>query len=129
MIEIIKREHSIKLMRDISHIALNKDVYKELGYPIFSDYNHTWYLLYIKDDLIGFCSSISKKNHISFSHDYILKEFRGKGYYNCLFKYRLLDTKKQIIKSVATQKSINTFKRFGFNITKKTKNYTFVQKK
>lgn len=129
MIEIIKREHSIKLMSDISAIALNKDVYKELGYPIFSDVNHTWYLAYVDNYLIGFCSAVSKKNHVSFSHDYILKEYRGKGIYNDLFKFRLLDTKSDLIKSVATNKSISTFKRFGFEVLKSTKNYTFIQKK
>lgn len=127
MINIQKHNHSVELMQKISEIALLKEPSKELGYQIYSDINHTWYLAYYNDKLVAFCSAIKKTNHISFSHDYVLLEYRNKGIYNELFKARMNDFNGGI-KSVATDKSLNTFLKYGFKITKKTKNYTFLIK-
>jgi hypothetical protein len=126
MIEIIKHEHSNDLLKEIALIALDKNVYKELGYPIFSDKNHTWYLLYLDNILTGFCASVFKGKHYSFNHDYILKKYRGMGYYKVLFNKRMQDYKNSYIKAAATKDSLNTFLRFGFKIIRETKNYTFL---
>jgi len=127
MITIEKHEHSVSLMQKISEIALRKEPQMELGYQIYSDSKHTWYLAYENDLLIGFCASVNKGNHFSFSHDYVLPEFRGGGVYLALFINRLNDFPKNI-KAVATKKSINTFLRNGFLAVKRTANYTFVTK-
>jgi len=127
MITIDKKEHSIFLMRELGPIVLEKKVYKELGYPIFSDKNHTWYMAYNNGVLIGFCCAIKKKTHISFNHDYVLENYRCLGVYDKLFNARLHDFQSSRIKAVCTEKSISNFLKFGFDITKETKNYTFVQ--
>lgn len=120
--------HSDELLKEISIIALQKEVYIELGYPIFSDINHTWYLAYDDNKLIGFCSSVIKKKYASFNHDYVLSDYRRNKVYNELFKLRLLDVQNILIKAVATKKSINTFIRYDFEIIKVTRNYIFVKK-
>lgn len=126
MIKIKKYKHSKELMILLAPYALNKEVHKELGYPIFSSINHTWYLLFKDEILIGFCSAINKKNNISFNHDFIDKNFRGKGYYKKLFNERYNDYKNEYIKVVATNKSKNIFINNNFKILKTTKNYTWL---
>jgi GNAT superfamily N-acetyltransferase len=123
---IEKIKHSKELLREIALIAFDKSVYEELGYPVYSDFNHTWYLLYDEGILIGFCAVVDKKNYTSFNHDYILPEYRNKGLYDTLFRARIEDISGKI-KAVSTRKSINTFLRYGFEIKRKTKNYTFVE--
>jgi hypothetical protein len=128
MIEIKKYNHSELLLSELSKIAFNYKCFKELGYPIFSDINHVWYLIYKNNYLIGFCSAIQTKNNIKFSHDYIIEKERGNKYYDLIFKERLNDYEDKKIISVATNKSVNTFLRYGFQIIKKTKKYNFLKK-
>ena len=45
-ITIIKKSHSLDLMKRISEIALSEDFVKELKYPVFSTEKHVWYLAY-----------------------------------------------------------------------------------
>jgi len=123
---ILKEKHSPQALCCLSKIAFNKSVFKELGYPIYSDESHTWYFIYHKNSLIGFCAAVLKKEYISFNHDYILPEFRNIGAYNQLFSYRLNDYNCKI-KAVATKKSVNTFLRNGFKINKQTNNYYFIE--
>lgn len=127
MIEIVKIQHSKELLCELSSLCFNKLVYKELGYPIFSDVNHKWFLAYKNEKLIGFCAAIELKNKVKFCHDYIELNEREKGYYKILFSERFNNYKGKNIEAVCTHKSINTFKNFGFTETKKTKNYTFVK--
>jgi hypothetical protein len=123
---VIKEKHSDYALNLLSKIAFNKNVFKELGYPIYSDEKHTWYFLFYHNKLIGFCASVIKKNYISFNHDYIIPEYRNIGGYNILFTERLIDCNCKI-KAVATEKSINTFLRNKFKLTKKTNNYYFIE--
>lgn len=127
MIEILKTRHSKELLCELSSLCFNKLVYKELGYPIFSDNNHNWFLAYKNGKLIGFCAAIELKNKVKFCHDYIEFNERKKGYYKILFSERFNIYKHKNIEAVCTNKSIKTFKNFGFIETKKTKNYTFVK--
>lgn len=126
MIKIKKYKHSQELMALLAPYALNKEVHKELGYPIFSSLNHTWYILFEDEQAIGFCSAINKKNHISFSHDFVHKNHRNKGYYKKLFNERYNDYKNECIKVVATNKSKDIFIKNNFKTLKTTKNYTWL---
>lgn len=123
---VIKENHSEQCLINLSKIAFNKNVFKELGYPIFSDENHVWYFLYHNNKIIGFCSAIIKNKYTSFNHDYIIPEYRNIGGYDIIFNERLKDYNKNI-KAVATKKSINTFLRNGFKIKKQTNNYYFIE--
>src|SRR5690606_34013074 len=91
-IQIKHLNHSEELLIELSKIAFDYNVYKELGYPIYSDKNHLWFLIYKNNKLIGFCASINKKGKITFSHDYIIAEERNKGYYYLMFYERLKNT-------------------------------------
>ena len=127
MISIIKKKHSESLLREISVIALDKETQKELKYPINSSEKHIWYLAYYNKELIGFCSVIDKEDYCVFSHDYVVKYYRGLGAYNMMFENRLNDCVKNI-KSTCTNNSIYVFLKNGFKIKRKTKNYNFVEK-
>lgn len=127
MIQILKLNNSDDLKRELSMIAFDKKIYKELGYPVYTDKNHVWYLAYFNNVLVGFCSAVKHNKHTSYNHDYVIDTYRCKGIYNELFKARLKDS-LGVIKSTVTSKSVNTFKRYGFDIVKSTKNYYFVQK-
>ena len=127
MIWIKKIDHSREALIELSKICFDKKVYKELGYPVFSDKNHTWYLAYLGQELIGFCASVDKKEYISFNHDYILPSERGNGYYKELFYKRYFDNRSREIRATATNKSLKTFLEFRFDIERKTTNYTFLK--
>lgn len=99
-----------------------------MSYPIYSDENHKWYLIYKNEKLIGFCASLNKNNKTTFCHDYIIESERKNGYYHLLFYERFKNTKGEI-KAVCTPKSISTFLEFGFEMEKETKNFTFVKLK
>lgn len=124
-IEIKKFSHCEELLCELSKIAFNYKAFKELTYPVFSDENHTWFLMYKNGILIGFCAMVLKGNKIKFTHDYVLETERNNGYYDLLFKERYSNA-KGVINAVATNKSLSTFLRYGFNIEKKTKNFNFV---
>ena len=126
-VTIIKKEHSIELMRRISEISLSEEFVKDLKYPVYSTENHSWYLAYKEDKLIGFCSALIQNNTVVFKHDYVLKNERNNGVYSLLFKSRLNDFKGKKIKSTVTNKSVSTFIKHNFKIIKETKNYTFLE--
>jgi predicted GNAT family acetyltransferase len=110
----------------IGKFAMDKKVISELTYPITTTDKNKWFIAIDKEDVVGFCSAILKKDYISFNHAYVLPEYRNKGIYTQLFSNRLNDS-KGLLKSVCTDMSKNIFIKNKFIVTKVTKNYTFVE--
>lgn len=128
-VRIIRVEHGGEFFNDIAMASLDKSIRKELGYPISSEPNQKWWIALNGNHVLGFCSLVEKKNESYMCHDYVYNYFRGKGIYDKLFKERFeyaVSLKKKI-KSVATNKSLGAFLRYGFQVTKKLTNYTNVQ--
>lgn len=119
-------KHSKELLQELSELALTYNVFKELGYPVYSDENHTWVLAYNDSKLVGFCAYVEKKSHIALQHDYVSEGYRNNGIYNQMFNKRL-ESCSGLIKAAATKKSIGTFIRNGFKVVRKTRNYYFVE--
>jgi hypothetical protein len=127
-IEYIRIEDINKINYLLCGFSTNRKVISELTYPIYVDHNSIFYFAVLNNNVIGFCSAIKNKNKIVFSHDYVIYEYRKKGIYCKLFDMRYNDFKYNNVYAVCTKNSINTFLRYGFNIQKITKNYTFVNK-
>lgn len=126
MSNVKKVIHSKLLLRELCLFSMDKNIFNELGYPLFSDKNHTWYLYVYNERVVGFCSMVKKNGYTSFNHDYVLKEYRNRGFYSEMFKCRLNDCSGKL-KAVCTHKSINVFLKNGFKEIKRTKNYIFVE--
>jgi GNAT superfamily N-acetyltransferase len=124
---LLRMRHSKESLSRISEIALSKDVYRELGYPIFSDESHVWYMVYIDKKLVGISSIVNKGRYVSFNHAYVLPEYRGNGIYRKMLRERLNDCVCVPIKVVATKKSLNELLKNQFKITKQTTNYYFLE--
>jgi len=126
-VRYIRQTDSLIVSDYLKMYSLDRSVSKELGYPLFNDKSHVWYFALNENDVIGFCAAIKNKNNVSFSHDYVRKDFRGVGVYKNLFDMRLNEFSKHKIKSVCTSMSIKTFLHNGFVIVRQTKNFTFVK--
>jgi len=129
---IIRVMHGKQIFKEtIAMASLSKSIRKELGYPISSEPGQLWWVYMNSENvLIGFCSAIFKDNEVHFCHDYIYPEFRNKGLYDKLFNERI-DCKEIFtfpITAVATPMSLNTYIRYGFEIIKQSKNYTWLRK-
>lgn len=120
-----------RALKHLAKFAMDKSIINELGYPITSDDNTEWFCAVQHDvHFIGFCAARInlRGNYVSFIHDYVIKEYRNKGVYDTLFKMRIEQYPGMHIKAVATHKSVSTFMRYGFTVTKTTKNYNFVER-
>lgn len=61
------------------HLA-NREVEKELGYPIYDDHDKTWFIATEDASLIGFCYLQPKsKGKFSVGSCYVKEQFRNKG--------------------------------------------------
>jgi predicted GNAT family acetyltransferase len=123
-VEYLRLTDHSKVVELIGPFAMNKKVISELTYPITTNDRCIWYVAAVKGNVIGFCCLDNKKC----THAYVSPNHRGNGVYSQLFHLRQTDFKNQTITAVCTNKSVNTFLRNGFKITKQTKNYTFVTK-
>lgn len=91
-----------------------------------------WFLKFDKDVLIGFGSVQIFKNKIELTGDYIIKEFRQKGYNKEIIQVRL-DYVKNINKAIeyaTPHKFIKDMmiREFGFQEYKSTFNYSFLRR-
>jgi hypothetical protein len=72
--------------------------------------------------LIGFAGVLIHKNSVTFKNGFILKPFRGKGYYKAMFIYRINLFRGMTITANCTPMSIRLYLRSKFKIIKEYKN-------
>ena len=127
-------EHGNQLMQEIAHIALDRATQRELGYPMWSDKKHVWFLCYSLDDemkrAVGCCSMRRDGRSMIFGHDAVCDAHRGQGIYDALFKERLMaasQTDVRRFRAVCTPMSVGTFARYGFKVERESKNYTWMK--
>lgn len=127
---IIRVVHGKQFFKEtIAMASLDKKIRSELGYPISSEPGQLWWV-YMAEIPLGFCSIINTGNELHFCHDYIYPQYRNKGIYNKLFydRYYYAMTYALPITAVATLMSLSTYLRYGFEIIKTSKNYTWLRK-
>jgi len=75
----------------IGPIIANRQHIQEIGSNIYTEENKIWFLGFdIKTEFfIGFCALSIDKKTAHLKHDFILPEFRGKGFYSELYQNRL----------------------------------------
>ena len=73
----------------IGPIIANRQYMQELGGNIYHEEGKTWFLGFKADCFVGFCALSVNKKTAHLKHDFILPEFRGKGFYSELYQERL----------------------------------------
>ncbi|QDP64621.1 MAG: hypothetical protein GOVbin2006_32 [Prokaryotic dsDNA virus sp.] len=79
----------------------------------------------IDNKIVGMAGIKKLGSTALFKCAYVLKEHRGKGIYDYLFKKRMIiaeDLGYKKMRAFCTKMSVNTLKRYGFNIKKTYKN-------
>lgn len=99
----------------------NKEYAEEMGgYPFYNlPGKTTWFLMFVDNNLVGFCAEYEEKKHLFYDNFYILKEERGKGYSKILFEYRLkhsLEKKKEIRALCSNPSQIKNYEENLFQV-------------
>lgn len=102
----------------VAEYAMDPKIIREFdGYPILSDENYQWFLVFDKDKMIAFASIKIFSNKVKFISTYVLPEYRRKGIHAELIKQRLDWCRKsgyKIIEADALNTSLNQLKKAGF---------------
>ena len=128
--QIIQLAESDNIAREISPFLGRRDVYNELGYPIFNESEKQFFLVMDGDKAAGLSAARVKDDKLILCNTYIEKEYRNQGIYDFLFDLRIErfpDTK--LITGIATELSKGTFIRKGFSPVKETRRYTFFERR
>jgi hypothetical protein len=95
---------------------------KQVGLKIYDDSNKQWVITTINDDVIGFCSLQAS----TISDCFVYPNYRLQGVFNTMLD--LLLSKPGNYRAVCTKMSLQAFLNRGFQVTKTTKNFTFVER-
>lgn len=93
-----------------------------------------WFLAEDLDNnkIVGFvCIVISKNKNARFKSDYVIKEYRGNGIYEELFKVRLKYAAEQKVKKASafcTPLSLGCYMKYGFSCVSNKKDIAFVKR-
>ena len=128
--QIVLLNESDNVAREISPFLGRRDVYNELGYPIFVEDEKQFFLVMDGDKMIGLSAARAKNDKLILCNTYIEKEYRNQGIYNFLFDLRIeYFPSAKLITGIATELSKGTFIRKGFNPVRETKRYTFFERR
>lgn len=106
--------------------AFRKYAHEMGGWQFYNKDNTVWFLMYLEDELIGFCSLFNENTHVYFDNAYIFKEFRGHGYSRQLFDARLTcarNLQKEIRVISDNPRQIHNYIRNGFEFYGKRGRY------
>jgi predicted GNAT family acetyltransferase len=111
--------------------AMDRNVIREMdGYPILTDKDTTWFVVYKNLEVLAFAAVKQMKNHAVFTYSFVDKPFRKKGIHKELIKARLEWVKSQNIKTIkadCTKSSLPNMKDVGFKVVKEFQNWTKVE--
>jgi GNAT superfamily N-acetyltransferase len=118
--EILKGA-SAKLYKLVAPYAMDRKVIVEFdGYPILTDENHLWFVVFSDDGaMLGFSAIRQLKAHVEFTNDYVLPEHRKKNIHKKLIEERIQwcrENKVTLIKSDCTNACLPQYKKAGFKI-------------
>ena len=103
-------------------------IVKELGYNVWDDMGKVWIVATKNGIVKGFCACKYKGSKVEFCSDYVLPEHRGHRVYDKLFQVRLGLIENRYCFAKATDKSLNTYLRYGFKQKRQTGRYTLVER-
>jgi GNAT superfamily N-acetyltransferase len=93
-----------KVYEIIAPYAMNSNVISDFeGYPILTDENYLWFLIFSDDGKLTGFSAISKTKtqiDVEFTNDYVIPEYRKTGIHKKLLSERIKWCKKNNIKHV-----------------------------
>ncbi len=120
-IEIWKGNDS-KVYANIGPYAMNAKVVSEIeGYPILTDENYIWFVVFDGKEIIGFSALKLSQQSAEFTNDYVSPEYRKKGVHSKLIKERLSWCKENGIKYAkadCTNVCIDQYIKAGFKVSK-----------
>ena len=105
-------------VEDIKHFS--KEMRLNNLLPLKKDINYYYFGAYYNNIIIGFTSIRIYKNKVYFHSSYVKEEFRNKGIFNTLFKFRIdycIEKGIKIFEGCATKRAYSTYVRYGFKET------------
>ena len=104
----------------------NRKVVKELGMPVWDDNEKEWLIVFDGLECIGFTSFVEKSEKAYLKSSWVHPNYRGNGIFDYLFSIRLSILKGKVVEGTATEKSKNTYLRYGFELIRmRGKYYVF----
>ena len=106
----------------IAPFAMNRKVLREFdGYPIVSDKDYTWFIVFDKGEAIAFASLKTFKNNVKFISSYVTEPYRKQGIHTKLINERLKWCKENDVKLIQVDcldSSLNQYLKLGFKEVK-----------
>ncbi len=85
----------------------NREVVKELGYPIYDDDDKVWFIAFKDDTLAGFCYLQPKgKNKYTVGSSYVVKSFRREGVFRGLITRILVEIKGSKVELISNKEEV-----------------------
>ncbi|MDY3344376.1 hypothetical protein PG326_03835 [Riemerella anatipestifer] len=128
-VEIIKGDDQ-RVIKYVGKFAMNAKVLSEFyRYPIVTDENHIWFLVFSGRKVVAFSAIKKTKNAIVFTSDFVVKEHRGKGFHKLMIKERMKwaeEHKHSFIKADCTKKGLKNYIEAKFIVNNEYKNWISV---
>lgn len=103
----------------LAPFVMDKQIINQFdGYPIFTDKDYVWFIVYDQMDVIAWASLKVKKNTVKFMTAYVKPEYRHKGIHTELIGQRMDWCEKngrRIIEVDCLTTSVNQYKKLGFS--------------
>jgi len=80
----IYKHGEVGMWEAIGPFVASREVHKELGGPLYSDEQTTWFVAYSNKAAIGFASMREAKSATHYDYDYVAPSERSKGVYTRL---------------------------------------------
>lgn len=102
----------------ISPFAMNRSVLREFdGYPIFTDKDYVWFIIFDNGDVIAFASLKKFPDKVIFVNSYVVPEYRSQGLHTKLIDERMKWCAQNDVKTIEVDcmdSSLQQFLKLGF---------------
>ncbi|MDR2064847.1 MAG: GNAT family N-acetyltransferase [Prevotellaceae bacterium] len=111
-----------RLYELIAPYAMNRSIVAMFdGYPILTDENYCWFIVFDNENLAGFSAIRQTQKDVEFTYDYVIPDYRQKGIHKKLISERIKWCKKNGIKHIkadCTNECLPHYLKAGFKIIK-----------
>lgn len=106
----------------IAPFAMNHKVLRQFeGYPIVTDMNYIWFIVFDRNEPIAFASLKKLKCKVKFVNSYVTETYRNQGIHTKLISERLRWCEENNIKFIeidCLESSLNQYIKLGFKEVK-----------